>query len=927
MRLIFTLIALSACSFIGEKDQKSRLDPDNDGILWPDDCNDNNPNIGAPQTWYIDEDGDGFGSDDNIINDSCAVPPNGSATGGDCDDTDSTVYPTAEEIWYNGIDNDCQGGDDFDADGDGETSSSYDGTDCDDTNPAINTAATEIYYDGIDQDCDNNDNECDQDGDGFDGTPSGEPNTICPNVTDCDDTDPTIYPNDNLEIPLTGIDEDCNFQTGDGDVDGDGFWTADYEDYMEANGLSIQVPIPSAPRDCWDDPEDIPTDFVALNGFPQIEAVAVYPEAEDIYYDGIDANCQGGDEFDQDRDGFQSDAYEDRNGQIGTDCDDGNSTIFPGAFDEFYDGINSNCDTLSDYDQDGDGFDSAEYGGSDCNDIDPTINSFEFDIPADGVDQDCNGFETCYLDNDLDGFGSSNTGESSASDCSASGFSANNSDCDDSSALTYPGAAPQDSQSACMRDVDGDNYGDSNVSGSIVAGTDCDDSSLSVNVGALEITDNGIDDNCDGNEQCYVDVDGDGFRTINSNQVVISSDLDCTDPGEAQASDPAEDCNDALSSINPNAAEVVDDGVDQNCDTFEICYLDADSDGYRTIDTSITVGSVDLDCDDAGEGSSNEPPEDCDDLDSNSYPGATEIVGDGIDQNCDGNELCYVDNDNDGYADEANITITSNDLDCVDSGEADNSTPTTDCNDSNININPGATEILDDGIDQDCDGNELCYADSDNDGYADQSLAEVASTDLDCSDLGEAGVNTPTTDCDDNDDSVYPYAAEAFDDGIDSNCDGLEAINIECEGAEVTDGSEVTYMLYCDRQLSWNSSNQNCQSHGYDGIASLYSNIEQLELELMASNTNPSIFQNYWIGLFDNFVEGSFWWVSDPGIDIWTGGSSGSSPNGDYTNWAPGEPTSGSNFNCTYVDDIDGRWLVENCNASYQMTCEKRPAP
>ena len=138
MRHILTLIALSACNFIGDKDQQSRLDPDKDGVNWPDDCNDNNPNIGAPQVWYIDEDGDGFGSDDAIVDDSCTVPLNGSATGGDCDDTDDAVYPTAPEIWYNGVDNDCLGGDDYDQDGDGETSSSYNGTDCDDTNPAIN---------------------------------------------------------------------------------------------------------------------------------------------------------------------------------------------------------------------------------------------------------------------------------------------------------------------------------------------------------------------------------------------------------------------------------------------------------------------------------------------------------------------------------------------------------------------------------------------------------------------------------------------------------------------------------------------------------------------------------------------------------------------------------------------------------------------
>lgn len=43
-----------------------------------------------------------------------------------------------------------------------------------------------------------------------------------------------------------------------------------------------------------------------------------------------------------------------------------------------------------------------------------------------------------------------------------------------------------------------------------------------------------------------------------------------------------------------------------------------------------------------------------------------------------------------------------------------------DCNDSNPNIHPGATEICGDGIDQDCNGSDLaCYADSDGDGIPD----------------------------------------------------------------------------------------------------------------------------------------------------------------------------------------------------------------
>ena len=57
-------------------------------------------------------------------------------------------------------------------------------------------------------------------------------------------------------------------------------------------------------------------------------------------------------------------------------------------------------------------------------------------------------------------------------------------DCDDNDPYTFPGAALEDSESACMTDADGDGYGDSNpASESIEAGTDCDDSDPDINPG------------------------------------------------------------------------------------------------------------------------------------------------------------------------------------------------------------------------------------------------------------------------------------------------------------------------------------------------------------------------------------------------------------------------------------------------------------
>ncbi len=85
------------------------------------------------------------------------------------------------------------------------------------------------------------------------------------------------------------------------------------------------------------------------------------------------------------------------------------------------------------------------------------------------------------------------------------------------------------------------------------------------------------------------------------------------------------DCNDNNANINPGAAEVCGDGIDNNCNGFtdEGCVVaepDQDSDGY-----TIAQG-------------------DCNDYDSSINPGAVEICGDGIDNNCNGeiDEECNI---------------------------------------------------------------------------------------------------------------------------------------------------------------------------------------------------------------------------------------------------------------------------------------------
>ena len=78
-------------------------------------------------------------------------------TTSDCDDSDPNINPIAEEIWYDGIDQNCNGDNDYDQDGDGEDSSSYGGTDCDDMNVFINSNAYDVPTNSVDENCDGSD--------------------------------------------------------------------------------------------------------------------------------------------------------------------------------------------------------------------------------------------------------------------------------------------------------------------------------------------------------------------------------------------------------------------------------------------------------------------------------------------------------------------------------------------------------------------------------------------------------------------------------------------------------------------------------------------------------------------------------------------------------------------------------------------------
>ncbi|NOY27286.1 MAG: hypothetical protein GXP62_15570 [Oligoflexia bacterium] len=133
------------------------IDNDCDGVVDP------STSVDAVEC-YLDSDGDGFGNDDQVVF-SCACTGGLSAKGGDCLDSDSSVYPGATEIWYDSVDSDCAGDDDFDADGDGfRSEDAYKGTDCLDSDPNVNPDAYDLCDNGLDDDCDGLEPGCGLDG-------------------------------------------------------------------------------------------------------------------------------------------------------------------------------------------------------------------------------------------------------------------------------------------------------------------------------------------------------------------------------------------------------------------------------------------------------------------------------------------------------------------------------------------------------------------------------------------------------------------------------------------------------------------------------------------------------------------------------------------------------------------------------------------
>ena len=596
-----------------------------------------------------------------------------------------------------------------DDDGDGFSGAD----DCDDQNASVHAGAEEVC-DGIDNNCDGVVDEgvlldwyADTDGDGF-GDPDAL-NQACepgagetPNASDCDDTDPEVFPGA-VEL-CDGIDNNCDGVADEGgevttyaDTDGDGFGDP---------GTALE--------ECGSTPGRVVDDSDCDDTNPDI-----HPDADEQCND-VDDNCNG--DVDE---GIDAIWYLDSDG-------DG-----WGAVDQ----TASDCEAPSGY--------TANAG--DCDDTDAAVSPGGTEV-CNSIDDDCDGTidgptatdaSPWYIDGDGDGYGDP---ASVVSACAQpSGTVADGADCDDALATVNPGAsevcntidddcdgAVDDADpsldtstgSAWYADADGDSYGDSSATtlacsqpaGTVSDTSDCDDTSASVNPAAAEVC-NSIDDDCDG----AIDDDDDSLDTTTGSTFYTDADGDAYgDPstGTAACVAPAgsvsdsSDCDDTAAAVNPSALEICN-AIDDDCDgtiddddpsvdtsTATSWYDDDDGDGYGDASAATTACS-------APTGTVADAT-DCDDTAAAVSPGASEVCN-SIDDDCDGavddadtsldtstGTAFYDDADGDTYGDAGSVVRA-----CTQ--PTGTVTDATDCDDTAVTVFPGATELCN-LTDDDCDG-------------------------------------------------------------------------------------------------------------------------------------------------------------------------------------------------------------------------------
>ncbi len=318
------------------------------------------------------------------------------------------------------------------------------------------------------------------------------------------------------------------------------------------------------------------------------------------------------------------------------------------------------CDyCCSGHDMDNDGYCSASFDDSvlDCNDNNANIYPNANEV-CNNINDNCNNqvdenlpTYTYYKDADSDTYGNPTNTITTCSTTPPATYVSNSNDCNDNDNSVW-------TNKIYYKDADNDGYGNKTDTISKCSSTppsgylnnpdDCNDNNKSICPNCTDIPGNGIDEDCSGGDlqpNCS-DNDGDSYFAS-----------ECG----------GNDCDDNDSEIHLGKFEIAYNGKNDDCTNFTRDD-DLDMDGYGRAD-------------------------DCDDLAYFIHPTATEIECNSRDEDCDGKDYCVcgVDNDNDGY-------YPYDPVNCPNG---------LDCDDNNASINPAATEIYDNNIDENCDGIDI----------------------------------------------------------------------------------------------------------------------------------------------------------------------------------------------------------------------------
>ncbi len=669
------------------------------------DCNDNDNSVNALSIWYQDSDSDGFGNPVISVS-NCGQPTGYVSNNTDCDDSNNQINPNATEV-FDGVDNNCdlvidEGFtlttyyEDLDGDSFGSSVSIQSVTnpgsgyslvsgDCNDNNNLINPNAIEVC-DGIDNNCDLSIDEnlptftyyLDADNDGFGDlnftlTNCSVPTGYSVNSLDCDDSNNQINPNA-TDIPANGIDEDCSG--------------------ADAPLVPLMLGIYE-----FTQPSGCPVTATAVTNQPTSATFSVFSstgvncQAAGNVFNNNDWNTSSTIDLSEYAE-FSITANECQSLNLDrvafnhrTSATGGNPTWYlRSSLDNYTTNVgtglsaNNNNTNLDDTVNLGIAFDAVSnvtfrfY----ITGIGTTGATFRLDNVSLYGNAIALPTQTYYADTDNDGFG--DLANDSISCVAPIGFVSNSSDCNDQNALINP-------TTIWFFDADNDQIGDSTVSftgctppnGYVLSAGDCDDSNAQIS----------------GPITYYLDSDGDSFGVDSTSQTL------CQNPGVGYVTIGG-DCNDTDPAINPSAIEICD-GIDNDCDglmddglVFTMYYVDADGDGFGDEATGVESCSQPQNTITTGG--------DCDDTNDQIYPGATEVC-DEVDNDCDGSTdeglnfiTYYTDADNDGFG------TGSTGLSFCSIPGPGFSTNNQDCDDTNGQINPNAADILDNGIDENCDG-------------------------------------------------------------------------------------------------------------------------------------------------------------------------------------------------------------------------------